>query len=37
MLLIGNNKNRDPFEKRDVLVDDGSGRKINIPVAMVLH
>ena len=35
MVVIGNNKKDDVFEKYDVLIDDKSGRKINIPVGMV--
>jgi len=35
MLIIGNNKANDWMESSDILIDDKSGRKINIPVGMI--
>ena len=35
MVIIGNNREWDPNEEFDILIDDGTGRKINIPVGMI--
>jgi len=35
MVIIGNNREWDPTEEFDILIDDGTGRKIDIPVGMI--